>query len=158
MGLISALFPSADGALTALTASTCIDLIGIRERGWDESKQIRVRKLVHSGIAVLFFFLVMWFYYNRSDKIIDTLYGLAAITYGPLLGLFAFGIISRAQTTEPLVPIVCIGAAIATYLLRQNSAELFFGYKMGFETLIINGLLTFVGLWITSKRPPDAPT
>ncbi len=157
IGLISALFPSADGALTALTASTCIDLIGIRDRGWSEEKQSRIRKLVHSGFAVVFLVLVMWFYYQQSDSIINMLYGLAAITYGPLLGLFAFGIFTRRTTLEGAVPLICVLSAALSYWLRENSSYLFFGYKIGFETLIINGLITFLGLLLLSKPNPPSP-
>ncbi len=150
VGLISALFPSADGALTALTASTCIDLIGIRDRNWDEAKQIRVRKSVHLGIAFLFQALVMWFYWRSDESIIKTVLDLAAITYGPLLGLFSFGIMTKRMTREPLVPVVCLAAALASYLLRTFSTDLFGGYQMGFETLLLNGMLTFLGLWLIS--------
>lgn len=152
VGLISALFPSADGALTALTASTCIDLIGIRERNWSEEDQRRLRQRVHAGFAVLFFALVMWFYQRQDDSIINLLYGLAAITYGPLLGLFTFGIFTKRQTIEWLVPLVCIVAATLSYLLRLYSPELFDGYKIGFETLPINAALTFIGLMCVSKK------
>lgn len=152
IGLISALFPSADGALTALTASTCIDLIGIRQRGWSEARQRRIRKSVHAGIAVLFLVLIMWFYWRQDATIISTLYDLAAITYGPLLGLFSFGIFTRRLLHEPLVPVICILAAVATFWLRAYSKELLGGYQMGFETLIVNGLLTFLGLALISRR------
>jgi Na+/proline symporter len=154
IGLISALFPSADGALTALTASTCIDLIGIRDRDWDEAKQIRVRKSVHLGMAFLFQALVMWFYWRNDESIINTVLDLAAITYGPLLGLFSFGILTTRMTFEPLVPVVCIAAAVISYLLRAFSINLFGGYQMGFETLLVNGMLTFAGLAIISLRKP----
>ncbi len=153
IGLISALFPSADGALTALTASTCIDLIGIRDRDWPESKQIRVRKSVHMGIAFLFQALVMWFYWRSDESIIKTVLDLAAITYGPLLGLFSFGIMTRRMTREPLVPVICLTAAVISYLLRTYSTDLFSGYQMGFETLLVNGLLTFAGLFAISTPP-----
>jgi Na+/proline symporter len=153
IGLISALFPSADGALTALTASTCIDLIGIRERGWTDEQQRRIRQRVHAGIALLFLGLVLWFYWRQDDSIITLLYGLAAITYGPLLGLFAFGLTTQRKLREPLVPWVCIAAAVAAYSLRAYSKRLFGGYEIGFETLPINGLLTYVGLWLISRRP-----
>lgn len=153
IGLISALFPSADGALTALTASTCIDLIGIRDRNWNEVKQRRVRKSVHLGIAILFQVLVMWFYWRQNESIIKTVLDLAAITYGPLLGLFAFGILTKRLTREPLVPLVCVAAAVISYLLRAFSQDLFGGYQMGFETLLVNALLTFGGLrTISFKR------
>ncbi|MEQ1829417.1 MAG: sodium:solute symporter [Pirellula sp.] len=151
IGLISALFPSADGALTALTASTCIDLIGIRDRNWPEEKQRRIRKFVHLGIALLFQALVMWFYWSQSNSIINTVLDLAAITYGPLLGLFAFGILTKRFTLEPSVPIVCIASAMLAYWLRSQSKTLFWGYQMGFETLLVNAAITFVGLLLLSK-------
>jgi len=156
IGLISALFPSADGALTALTASTCIDLIGIRDRNWPEPKQIRIRKSVHMGIAFLFQALVMWFYWRSDESIIKTVLDLAAITYGPLLGLFSFGIMTQRMTREPLVPLVCVSAAVISYLLREYSTDLFGGYQMGFETLLLNGLLTFAGLFAISTAPTVA--
>jgi Na+/proline symporter len=151
VGLISALFPSADGALTALTASTCIDLIGIRDRNWTDDQQRRIRKTVHLSIAVLFHFLVMWFYWAQSDSIINVVLDLAAITYGPLLGLFAFGILTRRLPWEPSVPWVCIASAGISFWLRSQSKTLFAGYQMGFETLLVNAALTFVGLWILSR-------
>jgi Na+/proline symporter len=151
IGLISALFPSADGALTALTASTCIDLIGIRERGWSDAKQRRVRRLVHLGMAVIFFGAILWFYSRNDGTIIKTLFDLAAITYGPLLGLFAFGLFAKERVLERAVPLVSICAALGTYYLRAHSKEFFWGYQLGFETLILNGLLTFFGLWLVSK-------
>lgn len=150
VGLISALFPSADGALTALTASTCIDLIGIRDRNWDESRQKKVRQSVHLMIAILFHVLVMWFYWRQDESIINTVLDLASITYGPLLGLFSFGILTKRSPREWLVPVVCIFAAAASYGLRMESKTLFGGYQMGFETLIVNGLLTFLGLLLIS--------
>jgi Na+/proline symporter len=155
IGLISALFPSADGALTALTASTCIDLIGIRDREWSDERQRRVRQSVHLGIAMLFQVLVLWFYWRQSESIIKAVLDLAAITYGPLLGLFAFGILTTRMTREPLVPVVCVAAAAASFWLRAESKELFSGYQMGFETLLLNGLLTFVGLAAISNRQSD---
>lgn len=151
VGLISALLPSADGALTALTSSTCIDLIGIRQRGWEESQQRRVRKSVHFAIAILFYFFIMWFYWRQDETIIAALYGLAAITYGPLLGLFAFGLFTHRRAIEPLVPWVCLTAAATSYGLQTYSEQLFGGYQMRFETLLVNGFLTFAGLALISR-------
>jgi SSS family transporter len=158
IGLISALFPSADGALTALTASTCIDLIGIRDRNWSEERQKRVRKSVHLGIAIVFQMLVMWFYWRQGESIINVVLDLAAITYGPLLGLFAFGILTKRMTREPLVPVACILSASIAFYLRSQSKQLFGGYQMGFETLLINGGLTFVFLLMLSLPRADNPT
>nr|MBP6574607.1 sodium:solute symporter [Flavobacteriales bacterium] len=152
VGLISALFPSADGALTALTASTCIDLIGIRDRGWDEVKQRRVRRTVHLLMAVVFMGCIMWFFARKDGTIVKTLFDLAAITYGPLLGLFAFGLFGKGKPREVLVPFICVAAAVITYFLRDNSMFLLGGYQMGFETLLVNGGLTFLGLWAFVDR------
>ncbi|MFO0943439.1 MAG: hypothetical protein U0930_22110 [Pirellulales bacterium] len=157
IGFVSALFPSADGALTALTSSTCIDLIGIRDRGWDEKKQRLIRMLVHSGIAILFFFMVMIFYWRDDKSIIDTLLASAGITYGPLLGLFTFGMLTKTKVFEPAVPVVCILSAAVTYLLQLKSAKIFGGYKIGPETLVINALITCVGLFLLSQIRRDRP-
>ena len=152
IGLISALFPSADGALTALTASTCIDLIGIRDRGWDEAKQRRVRRRVHLIMAVVFLLCILWFFKRQDPTIIKTLFDLAAITYGPLLGLFAFGLFGKGKPREVLVPFICIVSAVLTFFLRKHSAQFLGGYQMGFETLLVNGALTYLGLWVFGER------
>ncbi|MEO8067272.1 MAG: sodium:solute symporter [Flavobacteriales bacterium] len=152
VGLISALFPSADGALTALTASTCIDLIGIRDRGWDEAKQRRVRRRVHMLMAIVFLLCILWFFHRKDGTIVKTLFDLAAITYGPLLGLFAFGLFGKGKPREVLVPVICVVAAVLTFFLRKYSADLLGGYQMGFETLLVNGALTWFGLWAFGER------
>lgn len=152
IGLISALFPSADGALTALTASTCIDLIGIRDRGWDEARQKRVRQRVHLGMAVLFLLFILYFHWLATPTVIKTLFDIAGFTYGPLLGLFAFGIFFKAMPQERWVPYICVGAPILTFFIRRYSEQLFFGYRMGFEVLLVVAGLTMLGLWAVSGR------
>ncbi|MCB9164880.1 MAG: sodium:solute symporter [Flavobacteriales bacterium] len=152
IGLISALFPSADGALTALTASTCIDLIGIRDRGWDEAKQKRVRQRVHLGMAALFMGFILYFHWLATPSVIKTLFDIAGFTYGPLLGLFAYGLFFKGKPQERWVPVVCIAAPIITYFLRANSETLLFGYKMGFEVLLVVAGLTMVGLRLIGQR------
>lgn len=157
IGLISALFPSADGALTALTASTCIDLIGVRDRGWSPDRQRRVRQRVHLAMAGLFLLCILFFHWLESGTVLKTLLEIAGYTYGPLLGLFAFGILRRAAPRDRLVPLVCLLAPVATFALKTYSPQLFFGYQMGFEILIVNGALTFAGLAaITPRRISDA--
>lgn len=146
IGLISALFPSADGALTALTASTCIDLIGIRDRGWDEARQKRVRQRVHLGMAALFLAFILYFHWLATPSVIKTLFDIAGFTYGPLLGLFAYGILFKAKPDERWVPVVCIAAPVITYFIRANSELLLFGYKMGFEVLLVVAGFTMLGL------------
>jgi Na+/proline symporter len=152
IGLISALFPSADGALTALTASTCLDLIGTHDRGWPEAKQKQVRQRVHLGFAGLFMACILFFAWLDSGTVLDTLLKIAGYTYGPLLGLFAFGIFSRRMPQDGLVPLVCLLAPVITYVLATYSTDLFFGYQMGFEVLLVNAALTCLGLALVSKR------
>jgi Na+/proline symporter len=151
IGLVSALFPSADGALTALTASTCIDLIGIRDRGWDESRQRTVRRRVHLAMAGVFFLCILFFEWLASGTVLRTLLEIAGYTYGPLLGLFGFGIFTRRVPRDNRVPLVCLVAPVLTYLLKTYSPTLFFGYQMGFEILIVNGAITFLGLSLISR-------
>lgn len=157
IGLISALFPSADGALTALTASTCIDLIGIRDRGWDEAKQKRIRQRVHLGMSVLFMLFILYFHWLATPSVIKFLFAMAGFTYGPLLGLFAYGLFFKGRPVERWVPVVCIAAPLLTLLLHRHSEQLLFGYKMGFEVLLVVAGLTMLGLaLLSSGRQPAA--
>ena len=154
IGLISALFPSADGALTALTSSFCIDLLGLKRRNdWDEKKQKRIRLTVHFTFAMIFFICILVFKAINNKSIIYVILDLAGYTYGPLLGLFAFGILTKRKIKDGfIVTIICLIAPVLTYLLRENSALLLGGYKIGIELLIVNGLITFLGLWLISRR------
>ncbi len=179
IGLISALFPSADGALTALTSSCCIDILGIRRNpAWNEQQQKRIRLTVHLAFAALFFLLVMLFKWIDDKSIIDVILKVAGYTYGPLLGLFAFGILTRRNLHDRYALWVClvapllvtgidllnnpdwfirrfgIGTEMATGL-RELSMQWFGGFKIGIEILILNGLLTFGGLWMISHRSPE---
>jgi len=156
IGLISALFPSADGALTALTASTCLDLIGIRDRGWAEAKQKRVRQRVHLGMALLFLLFILYFHWLATPTVIKTLFDIAGFTYGPLLGLFAYGLFFKGKPVERWVPLVCIVAPVITYFLREHSKQLFFGYQMGFEVLLVVAALTMSGLALIGDRKGEA--
>ncbi|MBL0036568.1 MAG: sodium:solute symporter [Flavobacteriales bacterium] len=146
IGLISALFPSADGALTALTASTCLDLIGTLDRGWPEARQKQVRQRVHLGFAVLFMVCILFFAWLDSGTVLDTLLKIAGYTYGPLLGLYAFGLLSTGKPQDSMVPLVCVLAPVLTYVLATYSTTLFLGYQMGFEVLLVNAALTMAGL------------
>lgn len=152
IGLISALFPSADGALTALTASTCIDLIGIRDRGWDEAKQKRVRQRVHLGMSALFMLFILYFHWLATPSVIDFLFKMAGFTYGPLLGLFAYGLFCKGKPQEHLVPWVCVLTPLMTLLLDRYSQLLLFGYTMGFEVLLVVAGLTMFGLELIRDR------
>jgi len=152
IGLISALFPSADGALTALTASTCLDLIGTHDRGWTEARQKQVRQRVHLGFAALFMACILYFAWLDSGTVLDTLLKIAGYTYGPLLGLYAYGILTKRMPQDRLVPVVCVLAPAVTYVLATFSTTLFFGYQMGFEVLLVNAALTMGGLAVVPKR------
>ncbi len=150
IGLISAAFPSADGALTALTTSFCLDILEL-DRG-DEKKLKKNRYLVHFGFSILILGCILWFRALNDDAVINKLFTAANFTYGPLLGLFAFGLFSGTGVKDKWVPIVAIIPPILCFILNLNSVEWLGGYQFGNEMLILNGLLTFIGLFIISKR------
>ena len=154
IALISALFPSADGALTALTSSFCIDILGIRRKeGLSEASQKRTRIVVHLSFAIIFLFCIMLFKWIDNKSIIGIILDLAGYTYGPLLGLFAFGILTKRKLGAGYgVTAVCLIAPAACYAMGKNAAVWFNGYQIGFEMLLINGLLTFLGLLLISKK------
>ncbi|RYY39601.1 MAG: sodium:solute symporter [Chitinophagaceae bacterium] len=155
IALISALFPSADGAITALTSSFCIDILGIKRRAdWDERKQKRVRQTVHLVFAAVFLLCVMLFKWISNPSMIGVILKVAAYTYGPLLGLFTFGLVTRRLVQDGLVPYVCIAAPVLCYLIDHFQAELLGGFQIGPELLILNGVLVFVGLLLISKPAP----
>jgi Na+/proline symporter len=153
IGLISALFPSADGAITALTSSFCIDMLGIkRNPKLNENDQLRIRRRVHLTFALIFLLCVVYFKWLNNKSIIHILLDIAGYTYGPLLGLFAFGILTKMNVKGKAVIAVCIAAPIFSYLFQHFAPTLLGGYKPGIEMLVINGSLTFIGLWLIGKK------
>jgi Na+/proline symporter len=154
IGLISALFPSADGALTALTSTFCIDQLGLKRRSdWDDRKKKRIRLMVHFSFTIIFFVSILIFKWIDNKSIIYVILDLAGYTYGPLLGLFAFGILTKRRINDGIiVTAICIVAPVLSYFLSKYSAAIFSGYQIGIELLIMNGILTFLGLWFISKR------
>ena len=153
IALISALFPSADGAITALTSSFCIDILGMQRReDWPEEKKKSIRQRVHLSVAFIFLLFVLVFYKVNNPSMIGVILKVAAYTYGPLLGLFTFGIISKRQVNDKLVPVVCIAAPVICFLLDKFQKELFGNFQIGLELLIINGFITYTGLLIISKK------
>jgi Na+/proline symporter len=153
IGLISALFPSVDGAITALTSSFCIDILGFERReNLTEKDKNRLRKQIHLGFALLFIILVFIFKAIDSKTIVDLIFLIAGYTYGPLLGLFAFGILTKRNLKKNIVPVVCILAPVICYLIDYFSESMFGSYKIGYEMLIINGLITFMLLRYFSYR------
>ena len=153
IALISALFPSADGAMTALTSSLCIDIFGMREKTqWDDSKKEKFRKNIHLVVALSFLIMVIIFKVINDNSMIGLILKLAGFTYGPLLGLFAFGIFTKYKVKDKLVPFVCIAAPVISFLIDKYQEKLFGEFKIGLELLIINGLLTFIGLWLIRRK------
>ncbi|HEY4082964.1 MAG TPA: sodium:solute symporter [Burkholderiaceae bacterium] len=152
IALISALFPSADGALTALTSSTCIDLLAIDQRGWSDARKTQVRRRVHIGFALVFFAAVMVFRAINDPSMIGLILKLAGYTYGPLLGLFAFGMFTRRQPRNAWIPWVALAAPLLCWLIDSHQSAWFGGYRIGLELLILNGALTFAGLWLASAK------
>lgn len=154
IGLISALFPSADGALTALTSSYCIDILGMKRRDdWDEKKKGRVRLIVHNTFAVIFLGCIFFFREVDNGSLITTLLAVAGYTYGPLLALFAFGIFTKRDVNNKLVPVICIAAPILCYMLKLYDKQWLGGYEIGLELLLINAVITYFFLWVTSNKP-----
>jgi Na+/proline symporter len=154
IGLISALFPSADGALTALTSSFCIDILGLKERmDLSEARKRRVRLTVHISFAIIFLLCILVFKWVDNKSIVNAVLELAGYTYGPLLGLFAFGIFTkRVLDNTWRITALCLLAPVACYFLSRYSGEWFGGFQIGIELLVINGIITFLGLWGLSKK------
>lgn len=139
IGIVAASFSSADSALTALTTSYCVD---IRQREGDE----QLRRRAHIGIAVVFGLFILLFKTLNSTSVIDAIYILCSYTYGPLLGLFAFGLFTRHKPCDKLVPYIAVASPIVCFALEKTAMQCW-GYKFGYELLMINGLLTFMGLY-----------
>tara|TARA_R110002050_G_scaffold33007_2_gene84436 strand:+ start:16977 stop:18431 length:1455 start_codon:yes stop_codon:yes gene_type:complete len=150
LGLIAAAYSSADSALTALTTSFSVDILNVTQ--YEEEKQVRIRKRVHIGISIVLAITIIIFKELNDDSVISELFKMAGYTYGPILGLFAYGIYTNKKINDKLVGIVAIVAPLLTYVLHQNSEAWFNGYKIGFELLLINGLLTIIGLIVITDR------
>ena len=171
IALISALFPSVDGAITSLTSCFCIDILGLNKKEGTEKEKKRTRLKVHFTFALIFFLMVLLFRAINDKLIIDFILKFAGITYGPLLGLFAFGILTKRKLNAKFVWSVCIIAPLialgidmlsnpawyeaklhVSLGLQNISNSIFSGYKIGNELILINGILTFLGLWFISSK------
>ncbi|NRR91934.1 sodium:solute symporter [Winogradskyella undariae] len=151
LGLIAAAYSSADSALTSLTTSFCFDILNIENR--PEAKRKNLRKRVHIGFSAVLVLVILLFDFIFKDvSVIWELFKAAGYTYGPLLGLFAFGLFTKFQIKDKLVWIVAIVAPLISYLLNLYSKELFNGHEIGFEILIYNGLFMFLGLLLLKKK------
>jgi Na+/proline symporter len=153
IGLISAAFPSADGALTSLTTSFSIDFLSLDKRtSISEQKRTRIRYVVHISIALVFFGCILIFRALNDRAVIDKIFTIAGYTYGPLLGLFSFGLFTNRAVNDKVTPFIAVFSPVVCWLLSRYSVELLNGYKFGFELLLVNGLIMFVGLWIFSRK------
>lgn len=152
IGLISAAYPSADGALTALTTSFSIDFLGFNKRSdLSEKKKMRIRYVVHTGFAMLLLVVIVLFKAINDRAVIDRLFTIAGYTYGPLLGLYAFGLFTRHAVKDRWVPFIALISPLICYVLSIHSESWMNGYKFGFELLILNGAITFI-LLLTFRR------
>ncbi|MEO9804141.1 MAG: sodium:solute symporter [Reichenbachiella sp.] len=148
LGVTAAAYSSADSALTALTTSFYIDFLD-KNPSEEDGKN---RLLVHLGFSILIFVVILIFEAINDDSVINSVFRVAGYTYGPLLGLYAFGLFTRKQVEDQYVPMICLMAPTFTYLINLYSEALFGGYRFGFELLLVNGLLTYLGLLLISKK------
>lgn len=154
LGLIAAGYSSADGTLTALTTTFCFDFLHFDNNNeLSENQKTKYRKIIHIAFALLYVLIIIIFRPFHNESLIDKIFEIAGYTYGPLLGLFSFGLfIKNRVPNDKFVPYIAISSPIISYLLNRYSKDLFFGYQFGFEILIVNGLLTFISLLLISKK------
>jgi Na+/proline symporter len=150
MGIVAAAFSSADSALTALTTSFCVDILNMKpvsQTKVQEQRDIRTRRIVHLGVSAAFVLIILLIEAIGSDSIITAIYKLASYTYGPLLGLYVFGLYSKVKPMDKWVPYVAIASPVLCFIIEIAMQQLF-GYQVGYELLLMNGLFTGMGLWI----------
>lgn len=151
LGIIAAAYSSADSTLTALTTSFCYDFLQI-ERNYAPEKRVSIRKKVHIAFTGLMFFLILAFYWLNDQSVINSVFIIAGYTYGPLLGLYSFGLFTKFQVKDNWVPYLAVAAPLLTFMVSSNSEKWLWGYKFGFEALILNGALMFLGLYLVRKK------
>lgn len=148
IGIIAATFASSDSALASLTTSFSIDILGVKHN--EPKVAERKRKYTHIGMSVLFVIIMLVFKVLNNKSIIDAVYTIASYTYGPLLGMFAFGLFTKRQVRDKVVPLVAISSPIICGLLNYLATQ-YLGFSFGYELLMINGLVTFLGMWVFSN-------
>jgi Na+/proline symporter len=146
LGVIAAAYSSADSALTSLTTSFSLDILKMKE---DQPKK---RYMIHAGFSLILFIAVVIFEAINDDSVIVKLFTVAGYTYGPILGLFSFSLMSKRTVKDQWVPYIAIGSVIVTFLIAQIEPDSIGGFKMGFELLLINGICTWSGLFAISKK------
>ncbi len=152
LGMVAAGYSSADGTLTALTTTFCYDFLGFgrsKDKNADETRALKVRRLVHVSFALLYLLVIIAFRPFHRQSLIDTVFDVAGFTYGPLLGLYAFGLFTKRSARDRWVPLIAVVSPVVCYLLKVWSPQ-WFGYTFGFEILLVNGLITFGLLWLSS--------
>jgi Na+/pantothenate symporter len=153
IGLVAAGYSSADGTLTALTTTFCFDFMHFDKKQLTEQQITQRRKWIHVAFAMLYLLVIIVFRPFHNESLIDKVFDIAGYTYGPLLGLYTFGLfVKNRRVVDKAVPFIAIASPIISYFLKMYSPQLFGGYKIGFEILIINGLLTFIALLLFSRK------
>ncbi len=158
VGLIAAAYSSADSALTALTTSFCVDILDLERKNLAEQKKRNIRWSVHVFISLLLFGVILFFKQINDGAVIAKIFQMAGYTYGPILGLYLFGLFSKRNVFDRWVPLICFLAPVLTYGINVNSKSWFFGYQFGFELLLLNGFLTWIGLMIFSTKDVGSPS
>lgn len=151
LGIVAAAYSSADSTLTALTTSFCIDFLEI-DRRYPADQRVKVRQRVHVAFSLVMILAILMFYWINDQSVINSVFVIAGYTYGPLLGLYAFGLFTTWQVKDRWVPLLAVSAPVLTFLVSQNSERFLWGYKFGFEALILNGLLMFLGLVLIKRK------
>lgn len=156
LGLTAATFATTDSALTALTTSFCVDFLGFdKKQDVNSSKSVKTRHLVHVGLSILMLFTVILFNEVNNKAVVSAIFTVASYTYGPLLGLYAFGLLMKKRGVKDVfVPIICILSPAICYLLNLHSKEWLGGYVFDNELILVNGLITFIGLLLISNHKP----
>jgi Na+/proline symporter len=153
LGITASSYASADSALAGLTTSFCIDFLNFKNK--PEKQKQREKFAVHLGFSLLFLIIILIFKEINNRAVIDAVLTMATYTYGPLLGLFAFGLITRRMVRDRLVPVVCVLSPGVAYYISLNTPQWLNGYVAGLEILPVNGCITFAGLWLISIGLPQ---
>jgi Na+/proline symporter len=154
LGIVASTYASADSALAGLTTSFCIDFLHFNQK--PEVVKQRQKNLAHAGFSILILIIVLVFREINQRSLIDAILILTGYTYGPILGLFSFGLFTRRQLREKAVPLIAVMAPLISYGISSRSATWISGYTFGFEIIIVNGLLMFLGLWMISYSEKDS--
>jgi len=151
VGLISAAYSAAGSALTALTTSFTIDILGATRKNGEAGVK-RIRMATHVAMTVVMGIVILIFEALNKTSVVDAVYILASYTYGPILGMFAFGILNKSKIKDKYIPYIAIAAPILCYILDKNSVEWFNGYQFSYELLIMNASFVYIGMWFIKKR------